>query len=325
MTQPPNPRDSQPRNPQIETRDLGFGSRVGQELRRRFLNRDGTFNVARVGLPWHRSHTIFQVMLTTSWPRFFLLVGLGYLILNSFFAIAFFVCGPGSLAGSDPVSPAHRLMDCFFFSIQTFATIGYGGMTPKGIAANVLVTMEAFIGLFTVALATGLMFARFSRPTAQIVFSDKAIIAPYRGITAFEFRIINALESQLLDVKARVIFSRLEMKDGVRKRLWDELPLEREGVLVFPLHWVIVHPIDEASPLRGYNAARLREASAEFIVFLTAVDETFFQQVMARSSYASDEIEIGARFTDMFQVGTDGRVMADVRRLSEIEPAELPD
>src|SRR5260370_29595394 len=152
--------------------------------------------------------------------------------------------------------------------------------------ANALVTVESYLGLLGLALATGILFARFSRPTAKIIFSKNAVIAPYRNITAFMFRVINSRKNQLIEVGARVIMGRFEIMDGKMTRKFYELPLERQKVVFFPLSWTVVHPIDEKSPLYGWNENMLKESGAEFLILLTGIDETFSEQVHSRSSYS---------------------------------------
>jgi inward rectifier potassium channel len=304
-----------------EPQDLGFGGRVADQGRR-MLNRDGTFNVSREGMPFLRAFSPYHAMLTISWPRFYLVIIAAYLVVNCGFAAGYYLCGPEALAGTLGVSATGHALDCFFFSIQTIATIGYGRISPVGLAANVLVAVEAFVGLLGFAMATALAFARFSQPRAKILFSEKAVIAPYRGITAFEFRIINERNNQLIEVEAKVMFSRLETHDGKRVRRFDLLPLERSKVAFFPIQWVVVHPIDEASPLRGLGAEDLAASNAEFFILLTGVDETFAQTVHARSSYRFDEIVVGAKFADMYREAGDA-TRVDMRRFHKIEEAPL--
>ncbi len=287
------------------------------------LNRDGTFNVSREGMPFLRAFSPYHAMLTLSWPWFYAVVIAAYLVVNGLFATAFFLCGPEALSGTAPTTTAGRALDCFFFSVQTIATIGYGRISPVGIAANVLVAVEAFVGLLGFAMATALAFARFSQPRAKVLFSEKAVIAPYRGINAFEFRIINERNNQLIEVEAKVMFSRLETHDGKRVRRFDSLPLERSKVAFFPIQWVVVHPIDEASPLRGLSQQDLAASNAEFFILLTGVDETFAQTVHARSSYRFDEVVVGAKFVDMYRKAGDG-TRVDMRRFHDIEDAPLP-
>jgi len=302
-----------------EERDLGFGSRVLESARARFLNRDGTFNVVRENQPFLRSLNLYHEMLSAPlWVFYAVIVGI-YVLLNLLFAGLYLLCGPGALHGSTAVTPAEQFLEAFFFSVQTLATIGYGRLSPDGAAANSLVAIEALVGLLGVAFATGLSFARFSRPLAHIQYSDRAVIAPYRGISGLMFRIINERRNQLIEVKARVTLSRIVNEDGRRVRKLEPLALERTTVLFFPLHWTIVHPIDEKSPLQGATAESLRESEAEFLILVTGTDETFSETVHSRSSYLAQEVVVGARFADMFVEAGDGRPRIDVSRFHELE------
>ena len=300
-----------------EGRDLGFGAVVARESRQRLLNRDGSFNVARRGLRLGSSLSLYHLLLTTSWTRFVGLVAGSYVLFNGGFAVAYLLCGPAALAGGDQTGFARA----FFFSVETFSTIGYGIIGPVGTAANLVVTVEALVGLLWLALATGLLFARFSRPTAKVLFSRTAVIAPYRGMTAFEFRIANARSNQLIELHATVMFARFEEVHGRAVRRFYPLALERDSVTFFPLSWTIVHPIDEASPLQGFTRDDLKQCDGEFLVLLSGVEETFAQRVHARSSYKWDEIVWGAKFSDiMHHPHGNESVTIDVGRLHAIEP-----
>lgn len=311
---------ARPRPDELD-RDLGIGGRAALESRQRFLNRDGSFNVRREGLPFFRSLSLYHALLTMSWPRFFALAVAGYVATNVAFAVGYLLCGPDALAGLAASSLAGRAQACFFFSVQTLATIGYGGLTPVNLAANLLVTFEALLGLGGFALATGLLFARFSRPEARVAFSDRAVVAPYRDGTALMIRVLNVRRSQLLDVKATLTMG--WNQGGGAKRTFHVLGLERKQVVFFPLHWVVVHPIDEASPFAGVSEESFRASGAEIFLLLSGVDEAFSQTVHARRSYRADEVVWGGRFADMFVDSPDGRATIDVRRLSEIEPIDV--
>src|SRR5712691_7364522 len=250
-------------------RDLGFGSVVAGETRTRLLNRDGTFNVHREGTGFWQSLSLYNWLLQISWPRFFALVVGTYVTVNVLFAWAYLLAGANSLAG---LAPAGRFGRAFFFSVETFGTIGYGNISPQNVAAHVLVTIEALAGLLAVALITGILFARFSRPVPRIAFSDRALIAPYRGGSAFMFRIANELSSQLIDLEARIVLAMFDQADGHATRRFSVLSLERNRVAVFPLSWTIVHPIEASSPLHGLREQDLAERGAEFLVLLTAAD-----------------------------------------------------
>lgn len=303
---------------ETEMRDLGFGAVVTQSSKRRLLNRNGTFNVERKNLPFIASINPYHSLIAMSWTKFFTLISLFYLLANLIFATAFYLCGPEALSG--PVDDSiNRFAQCFFFSVQTFATIGYGHISPRGMFANIIVTGESLFGLLSFALATGMLFARFSRPSARIIFSEKALIAPYRNITSFQFRITNARNNQLIELQANILFSRFEDRQGQRIRNFYSLPLEREKVVFFPLSWTIVHPIDEQSPLYGLTAEDLRNTDAEFLVLLTAIDETFSQTVHTRSSYKFDELTWNARFINIFNNLDNGKISIDTSRLHQVE------
>ncbi len=302
-----------------ENRDLGLGTRVIEQSRTRFLNRDGTFNVRRYGLPFFRSLSVYHSMLTISWVRFYAIVVAGYLAINLIFASAYYLCGPNALLVAASNHVFSRYIDCFFFSIQTFTTIGYGRVSPVGAAANILVSVEALTGLLGFAFATGLSFARFSRPAAKIIFSKQAIIAPYRGKKAFEFRIINARSSQIIEVDVKVVLSRLEHVGSRVLRQFYDLNLERRHVSFFPLSWTIVHPIDSTSPLEGISKQDLMDSDAEFLVLVTGIEETFAQQVHTRSSYKAHEITDGAKFADMYVTDDDGELGVDFGRIHAVE------
>jgi inward rectifier potassium channel len=298
--------------------DLGFGSVVSRQSRERLLNRDGSFNVRREGLGFFQSLSAYHWLLELTWTRFLLVLSASFLAVNLLFAYAFYLCGPDALIGVEAKDGVGRFLADFFFSVQTFATIGYGGIAPARFAANVLVVLEAVTGLLVVALAAGLSFARFARPRARILFSERAVIAPYGSGTAFMFRIANARRNELLDLTVRVLLARRE-RAGDREFL--PLPLERESVLFFPLSWTVVHPIDSTSPLFGKQAEDLEADRAEFLVLLSATDETFAQVVHARCSYEAREVVCGARFASLFNPpDEDGGISIDVGRLSEIEP-----
>ena len=279
-------------------RDLGFGSVVASETRTRLLNRDGSFNVKREGTRFWHSLSLYNWLLDISWPRFFMLVVGTYVAVNLLFGSAYLLAGTDALAGP---APGGRFGRAFFFSVETFGTIGYGNISPQTMAAHVLVTIEALAGLLAVALITGLLFARFSRPIPRIAFSERALIAPYHGGRAFMFRIANERSSQLIDVEARVVLAMFGQADGHATRQFSLLSLERQRVALFPLSWTVVHPIEDNSPLYGMTEADLAARGAEFLVLLTASDETFMQTVHARSSYRYDEIVWGARFSDIFE------------------------
>ena len=312
---PPAPNNIDP------NRDLGLGGRLSQS-EARMLNRDGSFNVIRGGLAWHQLHHPYHFLLTISWPWFFALVVGTYIAINTVFAWLYLAAGAGAIGNG-----SGHFADAFFFSVQTFGTIGYGKLTPEGTAANVLVSMEALLGLLGSALVTGLLFARFSRPSAHLVFSQQAVIAPYPTLgkdgRALMFRMANRRAANLSDVRASVTMAWKNPATGARS--FHALKLERDRVTFLTLQWIVVHPIDGASPFYGVSEEAFYKAEPEVLVMISAVDEAFFQMASTRTSYKTREIQWAAKFRDVYETRPDGRMFLDVRRMSETEPAALPE
>lgn len=318
---------SPPPPPPEDTGDLGLGRVLSNESATRFLDKDGRFVSRRLGLPFWRSISPYHELLRMSWGWFFAVLAGSYLVLNAVFALLYGWCGPGALDGTAHMDDARRFEENFFFSVQTLATIGYGHVAPLSFSANVVATVEAFVGLLGVALATGLLFARFSRPTVRILFSGPAVVAPFGGGRAWMFRMVNGHRTQIVDVEAEVTLSRFETEGGVRRRRFHALELERRRVAFFPLGWTVVHPITPRtrSPLWGLDDAALRASEAEFLVQVRGTDDTLYQPIHARTSYRAEETVWNARFGDMYRhdaAGTRaGRAVAiDVRRLSDVRP-----
>jgi inward rectifier potassium channel len=309
-----------------EPKDLGFGTVVAEESRVRLMNRDGSFNVQRGGRIASIFGAPYHFLLTIGWLPFLGVLAASYLMLDALFALAYYVTGPGGLAEGDGAFQAGSFLQAFFFSVQTFATIGYGSIIPVTKATNFIVLFESFVSLVSIALATGLIFSRFSRPIPRIRFSRRAVVAPYRGGQGFMFRIVNAGRNEITGIEASVTLARFEMIGGKRIRTFNLLSLERTRVTFFSLSWTIVHPIDETSPMRSLTAEELIASEAEFLILLSGTDETFFQTVTARGSYTANEIEWNHRFTNIFLPPTrKGVVRIDLARLDGIEEAGTRD
>lgn len=298
-----------------ESFDPGLTTQFTGELRRT-INKDGSFNVRRTGLRW-RDANLYLQLIELSWPRFIGLVLAVFLSINVLFALSYIVAGTQNLRGTEPaLSP---FLNSFYFSVHTLTTVGYGNVYPVGNAANSISAIEAATGLMVFALATGLLYGRFSKPSARMLFSDHALIAPYQDGTSLQFRVANARSNVLMNVEARVLLMTVKTVDGELKRDFIELPLVRSQIIFFPLTWTVVHAIDANSPLLGKTAVDLAGQTAEFLILMQGFDDTFSQVVHSQHSYRHDEIAWGARFTPAFRIDPKGILVVEVDRISEMK------
>jgi len=290
--------------------DLGFGGRVGKKVKR-LINRDGSFNVIQKNFRWADAHP-FQTMIAMPWWKFWTLVFGIYIAINSLFASLYVAVGVEYLSGITLGTWADNWSAAFFFSVQTFTTVGYGAMSPMNPLTNCLASLEALVGLLSVALATGLMYGRFTRPSARILFSEKALIVPWKdGNDALMFRIVNGRTNQLIELETQTSFSWIDRKGAKPVRRFAELKLQHNKVNFFPLNWTLVHVIDKSSPLYGLNCKDLERDAVEFMIIIKAFDDTFSQNVYVRSSYQFDEIIWNAKFEPMFYFDDEGDVIID--------------
>lgn len=326
MSAPDHSSRPQGAAPSAEDRnDLGLGAVLSSQTTARLLNRDGSFNSRRVGLGWWESQSAYHTALAMTWPKFLLTSSVLYLAINLVFTLAYLACGAGALDGVAPESLGGPFGRAFFFSIETFATIGYGNISPVGVLPHAVMVVESLVALMSQALITGLLFARFARPSAHIRFSSSMVVSPFRGGTGLMFRIVNTRDNQIIDLTARVNCSWMEHGPNGPMRRFQLLELERATVMLFPLAWTLVHPIDDKSPLRDLTDADLRARSYEFIVLITGTEETFAQQVHARTSYRAEEIAWGAKFRNIFNpADARGMISIDVHRLDEFDRVPLP-
>lgn len=284
--------------------------------RTRLILRDGTRSVTTLGLERRPLSDAYHYLLTIRWSQLMALVTGLYLALNTVFALLY-------MAGGDCIQNARpgHFGDAFFFSVQTLATIGYGVMAPVTDWSHLLVTVEAFTGMLTVAMVTGLMFAKFSKPTARVTFSNVAIIAPRNGVPTLQFRMSNQRANQIVEARIQVALARTEQTlEGESMRRFHDLDMLRKQNTIFALSWTGMHVIDESSPLFGYTESTLLASDTELVVSLVGMDETMSQTVHARWSYLPAEIRWNHRFVDI--IVTDGRGFRsiDLRRFHDTEP-----
>lgn len=291
---------------------------------KRAVNRDGNFNVRRTNANWRDSHP-YLFLVRVSWPKFIAIVISTFLVLNLLFALLYLAVGISNLKNASAPTALETFQNAFFFSAHTLTTVGYGNMWPIGPWSNFVAVAESLLGVLGFAIATGLMFGRFSRPSARFGFSDKALIAPYMGGTSLQFRVANRRSNNLINVEARLLVMRVEICDGVPIRRFASLDLERDEVLFFALTWTVVHPITESSPLWGKTARDLESDQTEIIILMQGFDDTFGQNVHARYSYRYDEISWGERFLPAFEVEASGDLLIDLERLGAATAAPLPE
>ncbi|MFA6085230.1 ion channel [Mucilaginibacter sp.] len=302
--------------------DLGFGPQPvikSQPL----LNKDGSVNVRRKGLSLFNTADNYHTLIKMSWGRFWVIILSGYLVTNLVFAAIYVSIGPDSLDGGASHNGIGRYLDAFFFSAQTISTVGYGHITPNGVIANSVAAIESMMGLLAFALATGLLYGRFSKPSAKIVYSDQMLVSPYReNGKGLMFRISNLRRNVLIDLVVEVIFSYNEMVGDKPVRKFFQLELERKEVSILTLNWTIVHPLDENSPLAEITPDELEKTQASFSILLKAFDDTFSQTVHSRTSYQYHDMVWGAKFIPMFGRDDEGRIVLDMSKISEFEPVD---
>ena len=265
------------------------------------------------GQDYGRFTDFYHGVLTASWPLFFLELLTAFVIVNLLFALLY-VGDPGGIANARPGNFA----DAFFFSVQTLGTLGYGVMAPKTLYANLLVTVESFSGILTIALFTGIIFARFSRPQARVVFSNVAVVTPFDGVPTLMFRAANQRGNSILGAEVRVsLAGQHTTREGVNMRRFQDLILVRPRNPLFALSWTVMHVLDESSPLFGLGLAEMIERDMELVVVLSGTDETINDRIYARRSYVAEEILWDRRFVDVVSVTSSGMRMVDLHHFHD--------
>ncbi len=304
-------------NKSREAEDLGFGNRIIGEGSR-LLDKNGKYNIRKTG---RRAWTPYQDLVEMPWGMFLLVVLVLFVAVNAFFGLLLLLPGMNCLNGVIQGNFWIEFTQTFFFSVQTFTTVGYGAVSPACLASDLIASVIALTGLMAFALATGLFFARFSKPKSQIVFSKNALITTYGdGAKGFMFRIANRRDNQVINLEAKVTMSWVEDEGlGNKRRRFARLPLQIEKVVMLPLNWTIVHPIDENSPLFEKTAAGLKKMNVEVIVLIEGFDETYSQTVHASGSYCDEEVLWNVKFKAMYFPGKDGRTVLDLDAIDEVE------
>lgn len=279
--------------------------------------RVGDTQVVAEGRRRSRLRDPYHLVLSLSWPRFFAALVLAFVLVNLLFGTTYWLL-PGSVTNARE----GMFLDYFFFSIETLATVGYGVMSPATVAAHVVASLEILFGLVGVALITGLVFARFSRPTARILFSRRAVIRDFEGRRVLMLRIANERYNRIVEASATLSLVRVEVNaQGESFVRIHDLRLLRERTPVFALTWTLIHPIDERSPLSGLDAAALAASRARILVSVTGHDENMAAAVHAGGEYQAGELAFDARFVDILQQTPAGGRVVDLTRFHDVEPA----
>ena len=262
----------------------------------------------------HPFSDLYHWLLVISWWRFLVLLSLFYLVINVVFALAY-------LTAKDGIANAqsNSFSDAFFFSVQTLSTIGYGAMYPQTIYAQILVVVEVLAGLILVAMATGLMFARFAQPRARVLFSKVAIICPFNRVPTLMFRVANQRNNRIIEARIQVSFLANEVSpEGIELRRFYNLPLLRSESPSFALSWLVMHPIDEFSPLWGDTPESLAQCDASILVILTGLDETFSSTIHSRYIYKVSDLLWSMRFVDILHQKDDGNYDIDYQHFHDV-------
>jgi inward rectifier potassium channel len=297
--------------------DPGLGTSYKKAVRQ-LMNPDGSYNIKRIGAVTGYRDIYKYLIDLPSW-KFALVLVIAFMVINLLFTAIYLLIGSHDIAGIP--EDANPFAGTFYFSAQTLTTVGYGHLAPKGHLTSITAAIEAFCGLIGFAIATGVLYGRFSRPSAKIGFTDNVLMTKHKGKTAIMFKMVNKRNNVLLNTKVSVLISLNDKQshEGNYLRNYYSLKLEVDSVRYFPLTWTIVHVIDEESPLYGLSTDDIRRRRAEILILLEAFDETFSQNVIQKHSYSSDRWLEGYRFRRNFAANDKGQIVLNIDELNEME------
>jgi len=306
--------------------DSGFGIQANQ-IGGRFVNKDGSFNIRKDGLSFLNRISFYSNLLELSWTQFFTFVLLFYLLANMGFTGLYLFAGTNQLQGLISTTSWGVVKEIFFFSTETFTTVGYGRVNPVGDGAHIIAALESMTGFLSFALLTGLLYGRFSRPKAYIAFSHNALVSPYKDGIALMFRMVPyKVNHDLTDARTTVNAVFIEMEEDKPIYKFYKLKLERERIDTLSMNWTVVHPIDEESPLLHFTRQDMQQSDLELYVQISGFDNIFSNSVIHRSSYTYEEIIWGAKFKPMYRESADGNTtILELDKLNEFDKATLPE
>ena len=306
--------------------NTGFGASSNNSGGRFYDRKNDRANVIKRGVDILDRYSWYHTLLGISRGKFLIFIFIGYVFVNLIFAGIYYLIGIGHLSGVHTGSIWKNFSEVFFFSAQTFTTVGYGRISPTGFITSTVATFEAFIGLLSFAIATGLFYGRFSRPRAFLKFSDNALIAPYKAGKAFMLRMAPYKNNNLSEAEVKLTMGMQVEEDGRMANKFYPLKVEISNINSLVLSWTIVHAIDEKSPLYGFSKEDIKNAKLEVLVFVKAFDEVFSNTVVERTSYISEEIIWGAKFRLMYHPSHDNtKTILDMARLNEFDRVEFPE
>jgi len=298
--------------------DTGFGTNVSS-YGGRFINRDGSYNLQKVGVSFWNRFSLFHSMLNMPLWKFITVIVLFFLSINLLYTIIYIVIGTDGFQGIVATTRWQQYKELYFFSTETFTTVGYGRVNPMGDGVNMVAAIEAMSGFLSFAVATGLIYGRFAKPRSHIAFSDHALIAPYQDKTALMFRIASYKDSHnLSDAEIKVNLALQVQENGKATYKFYSLELERSKVDTLMMNWTVVHPIDEKSPLLGLTEEDYKSSDVEVYVNIKGFDDVYSTVVIQRTSYTYDEIIFNAKFVTMYHESEDGKTtILELDKLSE--------